>query len=165
MKHRNNSFTKEECRSRISRCSISKTPYVNLISRKDQTLRDLNELLEEKKQREMFSRLGVDTYADICGNLTGFPGSSWLENVPPGWNIPVNAIFVSALITSLLSLINLGTCCFCVFLNPLKVKGILGIVNLGLWIFSRALKNENGFHFLLRAEGLRLLHALNETRD
>ena len=39
----------------------------------------------------------------------GFPGSPWLEKVPPGWNIPINAIVVSAIITSLLSLINLGS--------------------------------------------------------
>ncbi|KIW33263.1 uncharacterized protein PV07_00130 [Cladophialophora immunda] len=39
----------------------------------------------------------------------GFPGSYWLEKVPSRWNIPLNAIFVSAIITSLLSLINLGS--------------------------------------------------------
>jgi choline transport protein len=42
-------------------------------------------------------------------HVTGFPGSRWLERVPPAWNIPVNAIIVSAIFTSLLSLINLGT--------------------------------------------------------
>lgn len=39
----------------------------------------------------------------------GFPFSSWLEKVPPAWNIPINAIIVSATFTSILSLINLGT--------------------------------------------------------
>jgi choline transport protein len=42
-------------------------------------------------------------------HFTGFPGSHWLERVPPAWNIPVNAIIVSAIFTSLLSLIDLGT--------------------------------------------------------
>lgn len=38
----------------------------------------------------------------------GVPGSTWLAQVPPGYNIPINAIVLSAIITSLLSLINLG---------------------------------------------------------
>ncbi|KAL1581783.1 hypothetical protein WHR41_09379 [Cladosporium halotolerans] len=39
----------------------------------------------------------------------GFPGSKFLEKVPAVWNIPINAILLSAIITSLLSLINLGS--------------------------------------------------------
>jgi amino acid transporter len=38
----------------------------------------------------------------------GFPFSHFLEYVPPGYNIPVPAIIVSTIITSLLSLINIG---------------------------------------------------------
>ncbi|KAK5739856.1 hypothetical protein LTS12_025127 [Elasticomyces elasticus] len=39
----------------------------------------------------------------------GVPFSSWLEIVPEQWGIPLNAILVSMVITSLLSLINLGS--------------------------------------------------------
>lgn len=38
----------------------------------------------------------------------GLPGSRWLAKVPVTWNIPINAIMLSAIITCLLSLINLG---------------------------------------------------------
>jgi choline transport protein len=44
-------------------------------------------------------------------NLTthaGFPGSRFLGKVPAGWNVPINAIVVSAIVPSILSLINLG---------------------------------------------------------
>lgn len=41
-------------------------------------------------------------------NRKGLPCSSFLENVPCQWEIPINAIIVSAFITSILSLINLG---------------------------------------------------------
>ena len=47
--------------------------------------------------------------ADASWHVAGFPGSSWLEQVPPAWDIPVNAIIVSTLFTCVLSLINLGT--------------------------------------------------------
>lgn len=40
----------------------------------------------------------------------GLPCSSFLAKVPTQWEIPINAIVVSALITSVLSLINLGKC-------------------------------------------------------
>ncbi|EME38970.1 amino acid transporter-like protein [Dothistroma septosporum NZE10] len=39
----------------------------------------------------------------------GMPGHSWLSHITPGWNIPLNAVLVSLLVTSLLSLINLGS--------------------------------------------------------
>ncbi|KAK2795611.1 hypothetical protein FQN50_009717 [Emmonsiellopsis sp. PD_5] len=39
----------------------------------------------------------------------GLPFSSFLAHVTPGWNIPVNAVLVSLVITTLLSLINIGS--------------------------------------------------------
>ncbi|KAK5075826.1 hypothetical protein LTR70_009917 [Exophiala xenobiotica] len=39
----------------------------------------------------------------------GLPGSPWLSRVSPGWNIPLPAVIVSITITSLISLINLGS--------------------------------------------------------
>ena len=38
----------------------------------------------------------------------GFPGSGFLGEVPAGWNVPINAIIMSAITPSILSLINLG---------------------------------------------------------
>jgi len=43
-------------------------------------------------------------------SIAGAPFSRWLEVVPPRWNIPLRAIIVSTMITTLLSMINLGTC-------------------------------------------------------
>ncbi|PIB01044.1 Choline transport protein [Cercospora beticola] len=39
----------------------------------------------------------------------GMPGHTWLSHVTPGWNIPLNAVLISLLVTSLLSLINIGS--------------------------------------------------------
>lgn len=39
----------------------------------------------------------------------GLPGSIWLSKVSPGWNIPLRAVCVSWVVTSLLSLINIGS--------------------------------------------------------
>ncbi|KAK0342334.1 hypothetical protein LTR02_017372 [Friedmanniomyces endolithicus] len=39
----------------------------------------------------------------------GAPFSRWLEVVPARWNIPLRAIIVSTMITTLLSMVNLGT--------------------------------------------------------
>ncbi|KAK3722150.1 hypothetical protein LTR37_002583 [Vermiconidia calcicola] len=39
----------------------------------------------------------------------GLPFSGWLEQIAPGWNIPIHAIIVSATVTSCLSLINIGS--------------------------------------------------------
>lgn len=39
----------------------------------------------------------------------GLPGSTWLSQITPGWNIPLRAVFVSLLVSSLLSCINIGS--------------------------------------------------------
>lgn len=39
----------------------------------------------------------------------GFPGHRWIAQVTPGWDVPLNAVFISLLVTSLLSLINIGS--------------------------------------------------------
>ncbi|KAK3679102.1 hypothetical protein LTR37_021443 [Vermiconidia calcicola] len=39
----------------------------------------------------------------------GIPGYRWVAHISPGYNIPLNAVLVSLLVTSLLSLINIGS--------------------------------------------------------
>ncbi|KAJ1332069.1 choline transport protein [Microdochium nivale] len=39
----------------------------------------------------------------------GVPFSGWLSQVRPGWDVPANSIFVTFVVTSLLSLINIGS--------------------------------------------------------
>ena len=39
----------------------------------------------------------------------GLPFSSWITPVKPGWNIPLNAVLITFVITCLLSLINIGS--------------------------------------------------------
>ncbi|KAK5168302.1 uncharacterized protein LTR77_006871 [Saxophila tyrrhenica] len=39
----------------------------------------------------------------------GVPGYRWVAHISPGWNIPLNAVLLSLLVTSLLSLINIGS--------------------------------------------------------
>ncbi|KAK5170961.1 uncharacterized protein LTR77_004105 [Saxophila tyrrhenica] len=60
----------------------------------------------------------------------GFPGSSWLSQVPAGWNIPINAICVSAVITSLLSLINIGSYAAFNAFNSLGTTSLLASYNI-----------------------------------
>lgn len=39
----------------------------------------------------------------------GLPGSTWIAHVAPGWNLPLRAVLVSFLITSLLACTSLGS--------------------------------------------------------
>jgi len=39
----------------------------------------------------------------------GVPGYQFLSHITPGWNIPLNAVLVSLVVTTLLSLINIGS--------------------------------------------------------
>ncbi|KIX04900.1 uncharacterized protein Z518_05771 [Rhinocladiella mackenziei CBS 650.93] len=55
----------------------------------------------------------------------GLPSSSWLSKVSPGWNIPLRAVGVSLAVSSLLSLINLGSS---VALNAINSLGGVSIL-------------------------------------
>lgn len=55
----------------------------------------------------------------------GLPYSHWLSHVPPGWNIPLRAVFVSVTISSLLSLINIGSD---VALNAINSLGVVSLL-------------------------------------
>ena len=56
------------------------------------------------------------------------PFSGWLSHVSPGWNIPVRAVLVSVIVTSLLSLINIGSY---VALNAVSVHPMPYALTLG----------------------------------
>lgn len=55
----------------------------------------------------------------------GLPFSHWLSYVPPGWNIPLRAVFVSVVISSLLSLVNIGST---VALNAINSLGVVSLL-------------------------------------
>ncbi|KAJ9652941.1 hypothetical protein H2198_007850 [Neophaeococcomyces mojaviensis] len=55
----------------------------------------------------------------------GLPGSAWLAQVSPGWNIPLRAVCVSLTVSSLLSCINLGSS---VALNAINSLGGVSIL-------------------------------------
>ena len=55
----------------------------------------------------------------------GLPGSEWLSYVSPGWNIPLRAICVSLVVSTLLSLINIGSS---VALNAINSLGGVSIL-------------------------------------
>lgn len=42
----------------------------------------------------------------LIANHTGLPFSDWLAVVTPGWNIPLNAVYVSVGFTTLLALVS-----------------------------------------------------------
>ncbi|KAM3074423.1 hypothetical protein ACMFMG_002773 [Clarireedia jacksonii] len=56
----------------------------------------------------------------------GLPGSSWLSQVTPGWNIPLRAVCVSIVVSCLISLINLGSS---VALNAINSLGVVSILS------------------------------------
>jgi choline transport protein len=55
----------------------------------------------------------------------GLPFSHWLSDVPPGWNIPLRAVFVSVVISSLLSLVGIGST---VALNAINSLGVVSLL-------------------------------------
>lgn len=55
----------------------------------------------------------------------GLPGSDWLSRVSPGWNLPLRAISVSFVVSSLLACINIGSS---VALNAINSLGGVAIL-------------------------------------
>jgi choline transport protein len=55
----------------------------------------------------------------------GLPFSHWLSDVSPGWNIPLRAVFVSVVISSLLSLVGIGST---VALNAINSLGVVSLL-------------------------------------
>ncbi len=73
----------------------------------------------------------------------GMPFASWFAHVRPGWDVPMNAIFVSFVVTCLLSLINIGSTIALNNITSLSLSAILAsyIISIGL-IFWRRLTNR-----------------------
>ncbi|RMZ11000.1 hypothetical protein D0860_03574 [Hortaea werneckii] len=69
----------------------------------------------------------------------GLPASSWLEQVQPGWNIPLRAVVVSFVVVLLLSLINIGSTTALRSISSLGAVAILGsyLVTIGTLIWRR----------------------------
>lgn len=55
----------------------------------------------------------------------GVPFSGWLSHVSPSWNIPIRAVFVSIVISTLLSFINIGSY---VALNAINSLGVVSLL-------------------------------------
>ncbi|KAK4506414.1 hypothetical protein PRZ48_000144 [Zasmidium cellare] len=69
----------------------------------------------------------------------GLPFSGWLSKVSPGYNIPLRAVLVSVVISSLLSLINIGSY---VALNAINSLGVVSLlfsynVTIGCMVWRR----------------------------
>ncbi|EFX03461.1 amino acid permease [Grosmannia clavigera kw1407] len=56
----------------------------------------------------------------------GLPFSAFIAHVKPGWNIPLNAVLVTFVITTLLSLINIGSAVAFNAIGSLAVTALLG---------------------------------------
>lgn len=56
----------------------------------------------------------------------GLPFSAFIAHVNPGWNIPLNAILVTFVITAILSLINIGSTVAFNAIGSLSVSALLG---------------------------------------
>ncbi|KAK4213058.1 amino acid/polyamine transporter I [Rhypophila decipiens] len=56
----------------------------------------------------------------------GLPGSSFISKVKPGWNIPLNSVMLTFVITALLSLINIGSSVAFNAIGSMATTAILG---------------------------------------
>lgn len=56
----------------------------------------------------------------------GLPFSEFIAHVKPGWNIPVNAVLTTFMITAILSLINIGSTVAFNAIGSLSVSALLG---------------------------------------
>ncbi|KAJ2968465.1 hypothetical protein NQ176_g9168 [Zarea fungicola] len=67
------------------------------------------------------------------------PFSPWFSSVPTGWDVPINSILTTFLITSLLSLINIGSAVALNSITSLATTSILSsyIVSIGCMIWRR----------------------------
>lgn len=89
----------------------------------------ISEVATASRQLWSFAR-DNGTYHEIClsffaNGVSGLPFSGWLSQVTPGWNIPLHAISVSVVISSLLSLINIGSY---VALNAINSLGVVSLL-------------------------------------
>ncbi|GKU08632.1 hnm1-choline permease [Fusarium langsethiae] len=68
------------------------------------------------------------------------PFSPWLSKVPTGWDVPINAILTTFLISSLLSLINIGSAVALNSITSLATTSLLSsyIVSIGCMIWRRS---------------------------
>ncbi|KAM3519991.1 hypothetical protein NHJ13051_007137 [Beauveria bassiana] len=68
------------------------------------------------------------------------PFSPWFASVPTGWDVPINAILTTFLISSLLALINIGSAVALNSITSLATTSILSsyIVSIGCMIWRRA---------------------------
>lgn len=71
----------------------------------------------------------------------GVPFHSWFAYVRPGWDVPVNAIFVSWLVACLLSLINIGSTVAFNSISSLSISGVIAsyIISIGCMTRKRIL--------------------------
>ncbi|KAK7427304.1 hypothetical protein QQZ08_006241 [Neonectria magnoliae] len=71
------------------------------------------------------------------------PFSPWFSKVPAGWDVPLNAILTTFLISSLLSLINIGSAVALNSITSLATTSLLSsyIVSIGCMVWRRWTKN------------------------
>jgi len=69
----------------------------------------------------------------------GVPGYRFLSHITPGWNIPLNAVLVSLTVTSLLSLINIGSTAALTAILALTTVSLLAsyIITIGCLVHKR----------------------------
>lgn len=69
----------------------------------------------------------------------GLPFSEFIAHVKPGWNIPVNAVLTTFMITAILSLINIGSTVAFNAIGSLSVSALLGtyIISLTCLVMRR----------------------------
>jgi amino acid transporter len=69
----------------------------------------------------------------------GIPGASWFAYVRPGWDVPVNAILVSFVVSCLLALINIGSTIALNNITSLSLVAILSsyIASIGCLFWRR----------------------------
>jgi len=122
-------------------------PFIAVFYQATQSLAGTNAMTALIIFMQMFCNLSIVATASrqlfAFARDKGTPFGGWLAYVRPGWDVPANSIFVSWLVTCLLSLINIGSPVAFNSISSLSISGILAsyVVSIGC-IARKRILNE-----------------------
>ena len=122
-------------------------PFIAVFYQATQSIAGTNAMTALVIFMQMFCNLSIVATASrqlfAFARDRGTPWGNWLAYVRPGWDVPVNSIFVSWLVTCLLSLINIGSPVAFNSISSISISGIMAsyIVSIGC-IARKRIVNE-----------------------
>ena len=120
-------------------------PFIAVFYQATQSLPATNAMTAIVIIMQMFCNLSIVATASrqlfAFARDKGVPGYSWFAHVRPGWDVPVNSIFVSWLVTCLLACINIGSPVAFNSISSLSISGVVAsyIISIGCMARKRIL--------------------------